>query len=295
MPDTARRLHFDALRHTALPGLSIHALRHYDDVSLLIPAHTDPQTGYLRYRRDQIPLAHLIRELRWIDLPIEEIRATGSGSIKTDRLNALSCREGRVSVFVLAADVRVLVAAGWVMRLLGEVSSGEAARVTRAAVVDLSLRQPAEADHARVLAVLEPWWGGFKGADGARERALLVPRLYFQHFTTTSCLAQHPDGTLAAFLLGFISQADPATAYIHFVGVDPSLHGKGVGRSLYEWFFDRTHALGARRVKCVTSPGNTASRAFHDRLGFTASPVLPDYDGPGLDRVAFTLSLVDRG
>lgn len=61
-------------RFARLTGLSIHALRHYDDVSLLIPAHTDPQTGYRRYGRDQMRLAHLIRELRWIDLPIEEIR-----------------------------------------------------------------------------------------------------------------------------------------------------------------------------------------------------------------------------
>jgi DNA-binding transcriptional MerR regulator len=36
-------------RFARLTGLSIHALRHYDDVSLLIPAHTDPQTGYRHY------------------------------------------------------------------------------------------------------------------------------------------------------------------------------------------------------------------------------------------------------
>ncbi|WP_424923324.1 MerR family DNA-binding transcriptional regulator [Actinocrispum wychmicini] len=30
-----------------LTRLSIHALRHYDDVGLLIPADTDPQTGSL--------------------------------------------------------------------------------------------------------------------------------------------------------------------------------------------------------------------------------------------------------
>ena len=61
-------------RFARLTGLSIHALRHYDDVSLLVPAHTDPQTGYRHYGHDQIRQAHLIRELRWIDLPIEEIR-----------------------------------------------------------------------------------------------------------------------------------------------------------------------------------------------------------------------------
>lgn len=156
---------------------------------------------------------------------------------------------------------------------------------------DLTFRQPTENDHARVLAALGPWWGGLKGEAGAKERALLVPRLYFQHFTTTSRLAERPDGTLAAFLIGFVSQTDPDTAYIHFVGVDPALHGQGIGRSLYEWFFGQVRELGVRTVKCITSPQNAGSRAYHARLGFEVSDVLPDYDGPGLDRVAFTRSL----
>lgn len=66
-------------RFARLTGLSIHALRHYDDVDLLTPAHTDPQTGYRRYVRDQIRLARLIRRLRWVDLPIEEIRLVLAG------------------------------------------------------------------------------------------------------------------------------------------------------------------------------------------------------------------------
>lgn len=58
-----------------LSGLSVHALRHYDDVGLLAPAAVDPDTGYRRYRHDQIGRARLIRALRWTDLPVEEIRA----------------------------------------------------------------------------------------------------------------------------------------------------------------------------------------------------------------------------
>ena len=57
-----------------LSGLSIHALRHYDDVGLLAPVQIDPVSGYRRYRLDQVRPARLIRALRWIDLPIEEIR-----------------------------------------------------------------------------------------------------------------------------------------------------------------------------------------------------------------------------
>lgn len=58
-----------------LTGLSVHALRHYDDVGLLAPAMVDPNTGYRRYQREQIAAARLISRLRWIDLPIQEIRA----------------------------------------------------------------------------------------------------------------------------------------------------------------------------------------------------------------------------
>ncbi|RII12402.1 Mycothiol acetyltransferase [Streptomyces sp. YIM 130001] len=156
---------------------------------------------------------------------------------------------------------------------------------------DLTARRPREEDHPRVLGVLDTWWGGLKGPAGAQERALLLPRLYFQHFTATSFLAEREDGRIAAFLVGFLSQSDREAAYVHFVGVDPELHGRGIGRALYRAFFALVLQHDRRYVHCITSPQNTASRAFHARLGFTVSPVKPDYDGPGLDRVAFTLDL----
>lgn len=155
----------------------------------------------------------------------------------------------------------------------------------------LAARHLAEDDHLRVLAVLDSWWGGLKGEAGSVERALLLPRLYFQHFTSTGFLVERDGGEVAAFLVGFLSQTEPEAAYVHFVGVDPALHGQGVGRALYEAFFALARSHGRRYVHCITSPENTASRAFHTRLGFTASAVKPDYDGPGLDRVAFTIDL----
>jgi DNA-binding transcriptional MerR regulator len=56
-----------------LTGLSLHALRHYDEVGLLRPAMVDPATGYRRYRPDQIPRARLIGVLRKIDLPLDTV------------------------------------------------------------------------------------------------------------------------------------------------------------------------------------------------------------------------------
>ncbi|MER5895407.1 GNAT family N-acetyltransferase [Streptomyces sp. NPDC001876] len=155
----------------------------------------------------------------------------------------------------------------------------------------LTARHLTNDDHFRVLAVLDRWWGGLKGSAGSTERALLLPQLYFQHFTTTSFLVEHDSGEVAAFLIGFLSQAQPDTAYVHFVGVDPALHGQGIGSALYQAFFALAQSHGRRYVHCITSPENVASQAFHTRLGFAASAVQPDYDGPGLDRVAFTIDL----
>jgi DNA-binding transcriptional MerR regulator len=61
-------------RFALLAGVSVHALRHYDEVGLLAPAQIDPASGYRRYLRTQIHDARLIRALRWMDVPIEDIR-----------------------------------------------------------------------------------------------------------------------------------------------------------------------------------------------------------------------------
>lgn len=57
-----------------LTGLSAHTLRHYDAVQLLLPADVDPNTGYRRYARQQLPAARLIRDLRWLAVPINQVR-----------------------------------------------------------------------------------------------------------------------------------------------------------------------------------------------------------------------------
>jgi DNA-binding transcriptional MerR regulator/predicted enzyme related to lactoylglutathione lyase len=55
-------------------GLSIHALRHYDEVGLLRPAFVDPVTGFRRYRPEQLQRARLICAVRRVDLPIDAVR-----------------------------------------------------------------------------------------------------------------------------------------------------------------------------------------------------------------------------
>jgi DNA-binding transcriptional MerR regulator len=61
-------------RFARLSGLSVGALRHYDELDLLRPADVDRFTSYRRYRPEQLETARLIARLRDLDVPIEEIR-----------------------------------------------------------------------------------------------------------------------------------------------------------------------------------------------------------------------------
>jgi predicted GNAT superfamily acetyltransferase len=118
----------------------------------------------------------------------------------------------------------------------------------------------------------------------------MLPKLFFVHFRDTSLVAER-DGELAGFLVGFLSQSEPEAAYVHFVGVSPAERGSGLGRELYERFFETARAAGRTSVSCVTSTANTRSVAFHEAIGFEPSEPQIGYDGPGQDRIVLTVSL----
>ncbi len=55
-------------------GLSVPALRYYDEIELLEPISVDPSSGYRRYHPDQLAAARQIYILRALELPIEAVR-----------------------------------------------------------------------------------------------------------------------------------------------------------------------------------------------------------------------------
>jgi ribosomal protein S18 acetylase RimI-like enzyme len=146
----------------------------------------------------------------------------------------------------------------------------------------VEIRTARPSDYERVIAVVDDWWGG-------RPMRALLPRLFLDHFADTSLIVED-EGRLEAFLVGFVSPARPEEAYIHFVGVRPGCRRSGLARALYERFFELVRAGGRTVVRCVTSPMNEGSVAFHRKLGFEAE-LVADYDGPGADRVAFVKRL----
>ena len=133
-----------------------------------------------------------------------------------------------------------------------------------------------------IIRVVDVSWG--------RPVSDALDRLFLEHFFATSSVVE-ASGELVAFLVAFLSPSRPHEAYIHFLGVDPEHRRAGLARELYEDFFALAAGAGRTRVSAITSPVNTGSIAFHERMGFTVKGPIADYDQPGTAHVAFERAL----
>ena len=94
-------------RFAQLTGLTAKALRHYDELGLLRPAHVDDFTGYRWYLVDQARAAVAIRRLRGFELPLDEIAEVldGDDALLRERLAVQRARlEGRAVVTARMID-----------------------------------------------------------------------------------------------------------------------------------------------------------------------------------------------
>ena len=132
-----------------------------------------------------------------------------------------------------------------------------------------------------ILAELDEFWGP------ERDMAFLHQALYVHEFGETSVLAER-DGEIAGYLLGFVSQ--DGTGYIHAVAVRRSAQGQGLARRMYERFEELVRGRGAHRLKAITAPENSGSRAFHEALGFAVEEV-EDYSPSSGAQLVFTRRL----
>ncbi|HEY7325971.1 MAG TPA: GNAT family N-acetyltransferase [Streptosporangiaceae bacterium] len=139
-------------------------------------------------------------------------------------------------------------------------------------------RTATPADYDPIARVVDDWWG----------RPVLgsLPRLFLDLFYRTSLIIDGDNGPVA-FLVGILSPAESARAYIHFVGVSPAARGRGYGRLLYEEFFARARSDGRAVVSAITAVTNTGSAGFHRALGFTVTGPVEDYNGPGQAMLVF--------
>ena len=124
----------------------------------------------------------------------------------------------------------------------------------------MTVRLVKGSDYYIISPLINDWWNG-------RQMSDLLPKLFFDHFKNTSFIVEE-EGEIIGFLIGFLSQSYSNEAYIHFVGIHPEYRGKGIGRQLYNQFFDVIKQSGRNIVRCVTSPVNKASIAYHTKMGF---------------------------
>ncbi|KLA35437.1 GNAT family N-acetyltransferase [Bacillus cereus] len=152
----------------------------------------------------------------------------------------------------------------------------------------MEIRNVLESDYSSIINVLDNWWGG-------RKMSNMLPKLFFTHFQDTSFIVEHK-GEIIGFLIGFVSQTFPEEAYIHFVGVSPKFRKQGIGKNLYEKFFEVVKMMSCNKVRCVTSPINKKSIAYHTKMKFEIQQgdkeidgvsVYSNYDGTDGDRVLF--------
>jgi ribosomal protein S18 acetylase RimI-like enzyme len=143
------------------------------------------------------------------------------------------------------------------------------------------IRAMTKPDYDYVVSVLDRWWGG-----PSVERA----HPFFFYELGEHALVAEEDGAVVGFLLGLVAPGPPPYGYVHLVGIAPDARRRGVGKRLYETFFDAARRAGAARVKAITNVGNEGSVRFHEALGFD---VVEDHDyaGPGRARLVFTRAL----
>ncbi|QQK77699.1 GNAT family N-acetyltransferase [Salicibibacter cibarius] len=156
----------------------------------------------------------------------------------------------------------------------------------------MEIRTVNSSDYYVLSPLINDWWGG-------RQMSDMLPKLFFDHFNDTSFIAEE-HGEIKGFLIGFLSQSQSDEAYIHFVGVHPEYRKRRIGNELYNQFFSTVQSENRNKVRCVTSPVNKTSIAYHTRMGFDIEQgdktvddisVIADYDGPSQDRVLFVKEL----
>jgi DNA-binding transcriptional MerR regulator len=87
-----------------LTHLSVKALRHYDDLGLVVPTRVDPTTGYRSYAAAQVPTAQLIRRLRDLEMPLDDVRAVLAANDVAARDRALVAHLQRMEERLAATE-----------------------------------------------------------------------------------------------------------------------------------------------------------------------------------------------
>lgn len=76
--------------------LTVKALRYYHEAGILVPWAIDPSSGYRSYDVSQVPIAQVIRRLRDLDMPLDDVREVVAAPDVDARNRAIGAHLGRM-------------------------------------------------------------------------------------------------------------------------------------------------------------------------------------------------------
>lgn len=122
---------------------------------------------------------------------------------------------------------------------------------------------------------------GYSSAVTVRQAAALWPATF---------LVAEEDDTAVGFTIGAAS-SDLAVGWILRLKVREDRQRQGYATSLLRAMLERLRDEGVRTVRLTVAPENRPARALYAGFGFLEEAVLPEYFGPGEDRLVLALRL----
>jgi DNA-binding transcriptional MerR regulator len=149
-------------RFARVTGLSIGALRHYDELDLLRPVEVDRWTGYRRYAIDQVELGRAIARLRDLEVPLEDIRSVLGTDDPAEQRRRVADQAARVQARV-DRQVRIL-------HVLRQLSQGRERLVTETAAATPAEMLDADAHRRLGKALFDHTWTLLETPDRTKEQ-----------------------------------------------------------------------------------------------------------------------------
>jgi len=108
--------------------------------------------------------------------------------------------------------------------------------------------------------------------------------------------AVNGEGNVAGYICIGPTPATVATFDLYWIAVDPSLHGRGIGRELDLHVERSVRERNGRLIVAETSstPRYDATRMFYQRRGYAELSRITDYYRPGDDLVVYGKYLVSQ-
>jgi DNA-binding transcriptional MerR regulator/predicted N-acetyltransferase YhbS len=245
---------------SAATGLSVKALRLYDERGLLVPARVDETTGYRRYADDQVATAGRIALLRRAGIGLADIQrflaAPAAAAIdrwRADLAAEIDVRRRALEALAFALGLDTSPPREPAVTVIIRPVDSAAELVTAFDVAGAQFDPAIDHTDQRRFTELEAAYPG--------ERELL--------------LVAEEGGSVAGAAMGFVSCGPEVT--LRILAVAAGQRRRGIGRALLRAFEASARRLGATRI----SLGADAEAGFYIRHGYQTMLLLQWAHDPG--------------